>query len=120
MIHIDGSQQSGSGTLVRCSVALAALLGVPLHLVNARARRPQPGLRPQHLAAVRACAELCDARTEGLSVGASEFTFRPGGRLRGGRFLWDIGSAGSTTMHQWVISFSMLASTRLRMRPSVA
>jgi hypothetical protein len=29
MIEIDGSMQSGSGTVLRCAVALAALQGVP-------------------------------------------------------------------------------------------
>lgn len=97
-IRVDGAQKSGSGTIVRFAVALAALSGRPLHVVNARARRPAPGLRPQHLAAVRACAELCSAHTEGLAVGSGEFTFHPGARIRGGRFAWDIGTAGSTTM----------------------
>jgi RNA 3'-terminal phosphate cyclase (ATP) len=98
MIVIDGAQKSGSGTLVRFAVALAALLGQPLHLLNARAKRPKPGLRPQHLSSVLACAELCTARTEGLSVGSQEFTFVPGARIRGGSFAWDIGTAGSATM----------------------
>jgi RNA 3'-terminal phosphate cyclase (ATP) len=98
MVEIDGAQQSGSGTIVRYAITLAALLGQPLHLVNARARREPPGLRPQHLAAVRACAELCGATTTGLDVGSREFTFVPGGRISGGTFAWDIGTAGSTTM----------------------
>lgn len=98
MVEIDGAQQSGSGAIVRYAVALAALLGQPLHLFNARARRDPPGLRPQHLAAVRACAELCGATTTGLDVGSREFSFVPGGRIRGGAFAWDIGTAGSTTM----------------------
>lgn len=98
MVEIDGAQQSGSGTIVRYAVALAALLGQPLHLFNARARRDPPGLRPQHLAAVRACAELCGATTTDLDVGSREFGFVPGGRIKGGAFAWDIGTAGSTTM----------------------
>lgn len=98
VIQVDGSQWSGSGTIVRFSVALAALLRRPLHLSNARARREKPGLRPQHLAAVRACAELSGAETEGLGVGAREFTFVPGPTIRGGTFAWDIGTAGSATM----------------------
>jgi RNA 3'-terminal phosphate cyclase (ATP) len=57
-----------------------------------------PGLRHQHLAAILACAEMCDAVTEGLTVGSSEFTFRPRSRPRGGRYRWEIGTAGSTTM----------------------
>jgi RNA 3'-terminal phosphate cyclase (ATP) len=98
MIEIDGAQQSGSGTIVRYAVAFSGLLGEPLRLLNARARRERPGLRPQHLASVLACAELCEAKTEGLAVGAREFAFAPGGRIRGGSFAWDIGTAGSATM----------------------
>ena len=77
---------------------MAALLGEPLRMVRARAGRTQPGLRPQHLAAIRACAEMCEAETEGLAVGATEFTFAPRSRPRGGRYRWEIGTAGSTTM----------------------
>ena len=40
MITIDGAQKSGSGTIVRYAVALAALLGKPLHVFNARSKRP--------------------------------------------------------------------------------
>lgn len=98
MITIDGAQKSGSGTIVRYAVALAALLGHPLHLFNARAKRDKPGLRPQHLSSVLACAELCEARSEGVGVGCREFTFVPGARIQGGAFAWDIGTAGSATM----------------------
>jgi RNA 3'-terminal phosphate cyclase (ATP) len=97
-ISIDGAQQSGSGTIVRLAVALACVTRRPLHLVNARARRAQPGLRPQHVAAVRACAELCGAEAGGLEVGSRELTLVPGPRIRGGSFAWDIGTAGSATL----------------------
>lgn len=98
MIEIDGAQNSGSGTIVRYVVALASLLGQPLHLFNARAKREKPGLRPQHLTSVLACAEMCGAKTQGVNVGSHELTFIPGGRIKGGAFAWDIGTAGSTTM----------------------
>ena len=98
IIHVDGAQRSGSGTIVRFATAFAALRRCPLHVTNARAKRQKPGLRPQHVAAVRACAELCGATTEGLAVGSREFTFIPGPKIRGGAFSWDIGTAGSTTM----------------------
>ena len=35
VIHLDGSQHSGSGTLVRFGVSLAALVGEPLHITRA-------------------------------------------------------------------------------------
>ena len=97
-IDLDGGQQSGSGTIVRHAVALAALLGRPLRLRRARARREKPGLRPQHVASVRACAELCGATTDGLAVGSQDLTFVPGPTIRGGSYEWDIGTAGSATM----------------------
>ncbi|RIL08179.1 MAG: hypothetical protein DCC71_00050 [Proteobacteria bacterium] len=48
-IGIDGSEQSGSGTLLLSSVALAALTGTLLRVVRARARRAKPGVRAQHV-----------------------------------------------------------------------
>lgn len=98
MLTIDGSRYSGSGTIVRQAVAFSALTGKPIHVVNARAKREKPGLRPQHIRVVEAIAELVNGRTEGLVQGSQEFAFRPV-RLKTGRhYHWDIGSAGSTTM----------------------
>ncbi|MBI4525575.1 MAG: RNA 3'-phosphate cyclase [Deltaproteobacteria bacterium] len=97
-VEIDGGKQSGSGTIVRYAVALAALMGKRLHLFNARAAREKPGLRPQHLASVLACAEMCGGKTEGASIGSSEFTFVPGATIKGGDYKWEIGTAGSATM----------------------
>lgn len=98
MMQVDGAHGSGSGTIVRFAAAFAAILERPLRLSNARAKREKPGLRAQHLAAVRACAELCNAKTDGLALGSREFTFVPGARIKGGTFSWDIGTAGSATM----------------------
>jgi RNA 3'-terminal phosphate cyclase (ATP) len=98
MLHLDGGSFSGSGTIVRFGVALAALAGQEVHLTNIRARRDPPGLRPQHLRAVEAVTQLCQGTLEGGSVGSQELRFRPGRLSQGGHFAWDIGTAGSTTM----------------------
>jgi RNA 3'-terminal phosphate cyclase (ATP) len=98
MLTIDGSRYSGSGTIVRQAVAFAALTGRSIHMVNARAKRDKPGLRPQHIRVVEAIAELVNARAEGLGQGSQEFIFRPGPIKTGRHYCWDIGSAGSTTM----------------------
>ncbi len=98
MIQIDGAQKSGSGTIVRFAVGLATLLGEELHLTNIRAKREKPGLRPQHLKAVQALQKLCRGSLDGGEVGSREIRFRPGGRLKGGNYEWDIGTAGSTTL----------------------
>jgi len=98
VITIDGAQMSGSGTIVRYAVALAALCGKPVRIINARQRRSKPGLRPQHVTSVRACAELCGATVDGVEVGSRTIDFIPGSKIRGGSFEWHIGTAGSATM----------------------
>lgn len=98
MFEIDGSQKSGSGTIVRCSTAIASLLKKDLHLYNTRIKRPKPGLRPQHLNAIKACCQICNGKLEGGSVGSMEFTYKPGRTIQGGSYSFSIGTAGSTTM----------------------
>jgi len=98
MLTIDGARMSGSGTIVRYAVALAALCGKPVRIINARQKRSKPGLRPQHVTGVHACADLCGATVEGVEVGSRTVDFIPGPNIRGGSFEWDIGTAGSATM----------------------
>lgn len=97
MRTIDGSHGEGGGQLTRMACALAALTQTPLRLINVRARRDPPGLAPQHLAAVKAVATLCGAATEGLTLRAQEFIFRPG-PIRAGDYRFDVGTAGSITL----------------------
>jgi RNA 3'-terminal phosphate cyclase (ATP) len=98
MIEIDGSEKSGSGTIVRDAVPFAVLMGREIRLFNIRGKRNQPGLRPQHLKAMEAAAEVCGGRLEGGRIGSREIRFKAGERLKGGDFRWDIGTAGSTAM----------------------
>ncbi len=97
MLEIDGGQKSGSGTLLRLSVALAGILNKPLHIFNIRNKRPQPGLRPQHLEAVLTAAKLCDAEVRGAEPGSLELWFVPR-EIRGGEIHAEIGTAGSIPM----------------------
>jgi len=97
VIEIDGGQKSGSGTILRLSVALAALLGQQLHIYNIRQNRPQPGLRPQHLEAVLTAAKLCDAELKGATLNSRELWFEPK-KVRGGKIDAEIGTAGSISM----------------------
>ena len=98
MLQIDGAQKSGSGTIVRFAVGLAALLGEQLHLTNIRAKREKPGLRPQHLKALQALQQICHGSLDGGEIGSGEIWFQPGGEVEGGHYEWDIGTAGSTTL----------------------
>ncbi|MGB9853420.1 MAG: RNA 3'-terminal phosphate cyclase [Candidatus Bathyarchaeales archaeon] len=97
MIEVDGSRKSGSGTILRLSVALASILGEPLHIYNIRQNRPQPGLRPQHLEAVLTAAKLCEAQVKGATLNSRELWFTPK-EIKGGKFEAEIGTAGSIPM----------------------
>jgi RNA 3'-terminal phosphate cyclase (ATP) len=97
LFEIDGSQKSGSGTILRLSVALAAVTGQPLHICNIRQSRSQPGLKPQHREAVLSAARLCNAEVEGTSLGSRELWFKPH-EIKGGKIEAEIGTAGSIPM----------------------
>jgi len=97
MLEIDGSQKSGSGTILRLSIALAGILGEPVHIFNIRHRRKQPGLRPQHLESVNTAAKLCNAETDGVKLGSRELWFKPK-RITSGDVRAEIGTAGSISM----------------------
>ena len=94
---LDGSFGEGGGQILRTSLTLSALTGRAFRLRNIRAGREKPGLKRQHLAAVRAAAEICGARTEGAELGSGELLFEPG-TIRGGSFRFDVGSAGSAIL----------------------
>lgn len=97
MFEVDGSQKSGSGTILRLAVALAAILQQPLHISNIRQNRPQPGLKPQHLEAVLTAAKLCNAELKGAVLNSRELWFTPG-KVTGGKVEAEIGTAGSIPM----------------------
>ena len=98
MIELDASYGEGGGQLVRMAVGLAAMTGKAVRLTNVRARREPPGLAPQHVAAVRAVARLCDAKTEGLELRANAFSLAPQKHPAGGDVRIDVGTAGSITL----------------------
>jgi len=98
MMTIDGGAKSGSGTIVRYSVALASLIGREIKIENIRARRDKPGLRAQHLKVIQACQEMCHSAVSNAQVGSKEITYTPKEKFKGGEYHWDIGTAGSTTM----------------------
>lgn len=97
MLEIDGSQKSGSGTILRLSIALATISKQPLHIYNIRHNRRRPGLRPQHLESVNTAAKLCSAETEGVKLSSSELWFEPNDIISGD-VQAKIGTAGSISM----------------------
>ena len=97
MLRIDGSAGEGGGQILRTATALALLTGTPFELVAIRAGRARPGLRPQHLRAVKAALVMSNGRAEGVELGSQRLVFEPG-PVCAGRYDFDIGTAGSTCL----------------------
>lgn len=125
MVQIDGAYGEGGGQILRTSLALACVTGQPVTVVNIRARRKNPGLAPQHLAGVRAVAEICCAHVEGDRLGSQRLVFRPGGPAVAGAYRWDVsevagrGSAGSVSLIVQTVLLPLLlapGASRLRIR----
>lgn len=104
MIQIDGEQGEGGGQVLRTALALSMLTGEPVHIINIRANRRNPGLAPQHLAGVLAAAEICNAEADGAELRSRSVFFRPSGPARPGGYVFDVaklartGSAGAVTL----------------------
>ena len=103
-LHIDGRMGEGGGQVLRTSLSLSALTGRPFRLTHVRANRARPGLRPQHLTAVRAVARLCGAALSGDAIDSRTLEFRPAIPPQPGIYHFDVsdaargGSAGAVTL----------------------
>ncbi len=97
MVEVDGSSGEGGGQIIRTALSLSALSGKPFHIRDIRKNRPRPGLRAQHLAAVRALKTISGARVEGDRLDSTELRFQPS-TVRGGAYRFDIGTAGATSL----------------------
>ena len=94
MIEIDGSVGEGGGQVIRTAIALSALTGKDFKINNIRKGRPNPGLQAQHLAAVDAMANICNADVNGNTLNSIELEFHPG-KMRFGGIDVSVSTAGS-------------------------
>ena len=97
LIRIDGSEGEGGGQMLRTALTLSMVTGRPFEMLNVRAGRPKPGLRPQHVACVKAAAKVCSALVEGANPSSQTLRFEPG-PVRAGTYDCDIKTAGSTSL----------------------
>jgi len=97
MIHINGSSGEGGGQIIRTALTLSAITKKEVSIENIRAGRPKPGLAAQHLTAVKAVRNVCRGTLEGAEIGSTNLIFHPG-ELVGGKYDFNIGTAGSVTL----------------------
>ena len=77
LVSIDGDLGEGGGQVLRTALTLSAVTGQGFEMTRVRARRSRPGLRPQHLAAVRAAAPATRLASASLRSSTSLAFTRP-------------------------------------------
>ncbi|SFM19100.1 RNA 3'-terminal phosphate cyclase [Marinobacter zhejiangensis] len=96
-VEIDGRMGEGGGQILRTSLTLALLYGLPVSITRIRNKRPKPGLLRQHLTCVKAAQAISGGQATGAELRSESLTFKPGA-VRGGDYHFDVGNAGSTTL----------------------
>nr|WP_277606497.1 RNA 3'-terminal phosphate cyclase [Acinetobacter higginsii] len=96
-IQIDGSQGEGGGQILRTALALSMITGQAFELINIRAGRKKPGLMRQHLVCVQASQHISQAYVKGAELHSQRLYFTPQ-HVQSGKYQFQIGSAGSTTL----------------------
>jgi RNA 3'-terminal phosphate cyclase (ATP) len=97
-IEIDGSLGEGGGQILRTAISLASILGNPIRITNIRARRKEPGLRPQHLEAISAASQLCNGILRGTEIGSRTVEYAPGNPDKKKGLTVDTRTAGSVSL----------------------
>jgi RNA 3'-phosphate cyclase len=115
MINIDGSYLEGGGQILRTSIALSCLTKKPIHIFNIRAGRKPPGLKAQHLAAIKAVNDLCDGELKGATIGSKEIWLYPQ-EIKKDFLKVEISTAGSVSL---VLQTIFLASLNIEKKLNV-
>ena len=114
-VRVDGSKGEGGGQILRTAVAFSAIQRRPVRISSIRAGREVPGLRRQHISALRVIAKVFGGELEGATEGSSEVTFVPGERRLDALAL-DMGTAASITLVlQAVVPAVALTGSRLNL-----
>lgn len=96
-VTVDGSYGEGGGQILRYAALYSLISGRDTYVINIRANRPNPGLRPQHYTLLRLMRDIFGGQVVGLWVGSTNvrMKFRSPKPVNG-RF--DIGTAGSISL----------------------
>ena len=96
-LKINGAHGEGGGQIVRTAITLSCITNKPIHIENIRNKRKNPGLKPQHLTAIKILQKISNAKVVGAELGSSELKFVPG-KIESVDLVEDVGTAGSISL----------------------
>ena len=96
-LEINGGHGEGGGQIVRSAITLSCITRKPIHLINIRKNRKIPGLRPQHLIAIKILQKISNAKVIGAELGSTELKFIPKD-VKNMDLIEDVGTAGSISL----------------------
>lgn len=96
-LKINGAFGEGGGQIVRTALTLSCITKKAIILENIRQNRKNPGLKPQHLTAIKILQKICNADVEDAKIGSISFKFIPG-EIKDLSIREDIGTAGSISL----------------------
>ena len=101
-IKIDGGFGEGGGQIVRTAITLSCITNTPIIIENIRKNRKNPGLKRQHITAIKILQKICNAAVEGGVIGSTCLKFVPG-KVTNVSTKEDVGTAGSISLILHVI-----------------
>ena len=96
-LKINGEFGEGGGQIIRTAITLSCITKQPIIIENIRKNRKIPGLRAQHLTAIKILKKICDADVEGAKIGSTSLKFVPG-NVKSCNLIEDVGTAGSISL----------------------
>ena len=96
-LEIDGSFGEGGGQIVRTAITLSSIMKKPIKIKNIRKNRKTPGLKPQHLTALKILKKICNSDLDQIKIGSTSLDFNPKD-MQSLDLKEDIGTAGSISL----------------------
>ncbi|WP_428325183.1 RNA 3'-terminal phosphate cyclase [Nitrosopumilus sp.] len=96
-LKINGAYGEGGGQIIRSAITLSCITKQPIHIENIRKNRKIPGLKPQHLSAIKILKKISDSKVIGDKIGSTELKFIPG-EIQNSKSFEDVGTAGSISL----------------------
>jgi len=96
-IEIDGSFGEGGGQVIRTAITLSCIMNQSVLIENIRKNRKNPGLKPQHLTALKILKKICNANLDPLKIGDTSLKFIPN-NIQSLNLKEDVGTAGSISL----------------------